>query len=259
MVRCSSCGGPRQIGQSACAFCSADFTLHEQDLHTVCPSCAARISDQARFCHHCGAAIVPEEDSRELSDLTCPTCGDEHQLNSRRLGHEKLSVLECSLCAGLWLGNDVFALLENRAKSEAVLDLETASSRVPNAGAAEPLQQKGPLYRACPVCGKLMNRRNYGRRSGVVIDVCREHGVWFDDSELARVLSWVRKGGQERQREIENEERREQESRERKQKAASVEAPYLGSLARSSATRRSAGVEVIFDLVDFLGSFRWRA
>ena len=29
----------------------------------------------------------------------------------------------------------------------------------------------------------------------MVIDVCREHGVWFDADELARILDWVRAGG----------------------------------------------------------------
>jgi Zn-finger nucleic acid-binding protein len=40
-----------------------------------------------------------------------------------------------------------------------------------------------------------MNRRNYGRRSGVIVDVCTEHGVWFDFGELSRILAWIRDGG----------------------------------------------------------------
>ena len=40
-----------------------------------------------------------------------------------------------------------------------------------------------------------MTRRHYGRGSGVIIDVCREHGVWFDPDELPRILAWVRSGG----------------------------------------------------------------
>ena len=29
----------------------------------------------------------------------------------------------------------------------------------------------------------------------MIIDVCREHGVWFDPDELPRILAWVRSGG----------------------------------------------------------------
>ena len=43
-----------------------------------------------------------------------------------------------------------------------------------------------------------MNRRNYAGNSGVIIDLCREHGIWFDAEELARILLWVRAGGTER-------------------------------------------------------------
>jgi Zn-finger nucleic acid-binding protein len=39
-----------------------------------------------------------------------------------------------------------------------------------------------------------MNRTNYGRRSGVIVDICSAHGVWFDDGELARILGWIREG-----------------------------------------------------------------
>ena len=40
-----------------------------------------------------------------------------------------------------------------------------------------------------------MNRQNYGRRSGVIVDVCSKHGIWFDAHELDRVVGWVREGG----------------------------------------------------------------
>jgi Zn-finger nucleic acid-binding protein len=50
-----------------------------------------------------------------------------------------------------------------------------------------------------------MNRSNFGMRSGVIIDVCRGHGTWFDRDELRRVIEFIRSGGLDlaRQREIE--------------------------------------------------------
>jgi Zn-finger nucleic acid-binding protein len=50
-------------------------------------------------------------------------------------------------------------------------------------------------YRKCPVCRTIMNRVNYGQTSGVVVDSCRDHGVYLDAGELRRIEAWVRAGG----------------------------------------------------------------
>ena len=34
-----------------------------------------------------------------------------------------------------------------------------------------------------------------GGASGVILDVCRSHGLWFDANELSQLLAWVRCGG----------------------------------------------------------------
>ena len=54
-----------------------------------------------------------------------------------------------------------------------------------------------------------MNRVNYARRSGVVLDVCKAHGLWFDQDELRRVLAFIASGGLDRAREREIEELKE--------------------------------------------------
>jgi Zn-finger nucleic acid-binding protein len=45
--------------------------------------------------------------------------------------------------------------------------------------------------RPCPVCKRLMVVE---RNQGVAVDVCREHGVWFDLGELPTLLARVRAG-----------------------------------------------------------------
>jgi hypothetical protein len=45
--------------------------------------------------------------------------------------------------------------------------------------------------------------RNFGGTSGVIVDVCKEHGVWLDHAELEKVLAFVRGGGLARARERE--------------------------------------------------------
>ena len=57
-------------------------------------------------------------------------------------------------------------------------------------------------YVPCPLCAKLMNRINFGKRSGIVLDSCAKHGTWFDADELRRVVEFVRDGGLDRARAI---------------------------------------------------------
>lgn len=45
-----------------------------------------------------------------------------------------------------------------------------------------------------------MNRQNFGGASGVIVDLCGKHGIWFDVGELPRVLEFVESGGLARER-----------------------------------------------------------
>ena len=60
-----------------------------------------------------------------------------------------------------------------------------------------------------------MNRENFGRRSGVVVDVCKAHGVWFDAGELGEVVGFVMRGGLDETRRRELEDAREELRRRR--------------------------------------------
>jgi Zn-finger nucleic acid-binding protein len=55
-------------------------------------------------------------------------------------------------------------------------------------------------YVPCPVCSKLMNRVNFGNCSHVVVDVCAQHGTWFDRDELRRIVEFIRAGGLDKAR-----------------------------------------------------------
>ncbi|HMF57614.1 MAG TPA: zf-TFIIB domain-containing protein, partial [Pyrinomonadaceae bacterium] len=50
-------------------------------------------------------------------------------------------------------------------------------------------------YVPCPECGQLMNRINFARCSGVIVDVCKGHGTWFDRDELRQIVEFIRAGG----------------------------------------------------------------
>ncbi|MFO0868721.1 MAG: zf-TFIIB domain-containing protein [Pirellulales bacterium] len=189
VVRCSSCGAPREQQAPHCHFCHSDFTIHELDLTTVCSGCLAHVSCQARFCHHCGTPLTAELSAGSASHHHCPACGPDVQLTSRALHHESVSVLECPHCAGRWLGLESLHLL---LASEPRVAGKASPNHVPQ-------HRVSPTaYRPCIVCGELMTRRNFGlSKSGVVVDVCGRHGIWFDADELTQLLAWVRSGGLE--------------------------------------------------------------
>jgi len=113
---------------------------------------------------------------------------------------------ECGKCEGLWIEVAAFEkICADREQQSAVLG---GASPVP----APKVFSSGALpkinYCPCPQCGQLMNRVNFARCSGVVVDVCRGHGTWFDRDELREIVGFIRAGGldlsrQKEKREIE--------------------------------------------------------
>ena len=100
---------------------------------------------------------------------------------------------ECGSCGGLWLEVAAFEkLCADREHQAAVLGLASPMTGHPIDPAAEKIQVR---YFPCPECGQLMNRINFARCSGVIVDVCRGHGTWFDRDELRAIIEFVRAGG----------------------------------------------------------------
>jgi Zn-finger nucleic acid-binding protein len=210
VVRCSSCSAPREAGADGCSHCGSDYTLHERDLHTICPRCMTRISDRARYCHHCATPILPQGDAGAPTDRVCPACVEKQALNSRALS-QGIAILECPGCAGFWLGRQAFETLLGKAREGALPESHTTAA----GGELRVTRHAGPVYRRCPECDKMMHRHNFGRCSGVIIDSCRDHGDWFDAEELDRVLQWIRKGGEAATTRRDAAERRHQERQDR--------------------------------------------
>lgn len=213
VVRCASCGAPRAAGAVDCTFCAAPFVLGESERNTLCPVCAARIGDHQRFCHGCGTRIAPEAVAGGRTEFFCPSCRPERRLSSRQIpdATSALAMLECGSCAGVWLGHPTFDALQERARREVVPEPLAAAPR-PEAG--RPRSPEKVTYRPCPVCRKLMVRRAFAGSSGVVLDLCGTHGLWFDASELEATLVWIRGGGLSRVEERLAEERKETARRE---------------------------------------------
>jgi Zn-finger nucleic acid-binding protein len=99
----------------------------------------------------------------------------------------------CDGCGSAWVARDTFeALCADREQRGRV----ASTFGAPETAAARP-KSGGVRYLSCPSCRKLMNRVNFGHTSGVVVDVCKPHGIWFERDELRRVLDFVANGGLE--------------------------------------------------------------
>jgi Zn-finger nucleic acid-binding protein len=106
---------------------------------------------------------------------------------------------ECGHCGGTWVDGRTFERLVAE-KDEQTLVLSAA---LPG-GETKSAHPRMERYWPCPVCHKLMNRVNFANISGVVLDACRAHGVWFDRDELRELVAFIQSGGLERARAIEH-------------------------------------------------------
>ena len=116
------------------------------------------------------------------SDLACPRCASP--LFEGRASDVVL--LGCGECAGIWLDN-----------TSARLALKTLDRRINELAArATAHALKSParnIIVKCPACQKAMERTR--TKAGVVevdLDICAEHGTWFDRGELGLVLDGLR-------------------------------------------------------------------
>jgi Zn-finger nucleic acid-binding protein len=138
-------------------------------------------------------------------------------VTSRDFGVDGLSILECPLCAGLWLSHDAFRHLVERADTSPTTSkvhaMAAARSAAAQSNTFARVSQQGQFYRPCIECGQLMQRKNYDEKSGVLIDICGAHGVWFDNDELAAILRWIRQGRSRLAKEHADELRKERERR----------------------------------------------
>src|SRR4051812_13434218 len=164
-LNCPMCGAPTRSDASNCEHCGARLAT------VACPSCFGMIFQGSRFCPLCGARA--DREVVEQSNLPCPRC-DGNFLTKITLG--KAILCECSSCEGLWVDKFSFEqICTDRAQQAAVLG---PAVRVPLPTAPEKVR-----YVKCPECADLMQRMNFASCSGVIIDVCREHGSWFDSKE----------------------------------------------------------------------------
>ncbi|MGE5177775.1 MAG: zf-TFIIB domain-containing protein [Bacteroidota bacterium] len=190
VTRCAACGALVGDNERVCSYCGAAVIRRPAPSGPVCPECYAQNPESARFCVACGLAFLPQPIRTRTSSLQCPVCADA-TLASRNLGG--IWVDECPSCLGLWTPGDVMDRLIDRIR----VRLQAQGATAPDAAHHERRSKWQPefTYRKCPECGVMMQRRNFGRRSGVVVDWCASHGTWLDAHELEDIADFVIQGG----------------------------------------------------------------
>ena len=111
---------------------------------------------------------------------------------------------ECEQCLGLWVEVAAFErVCADREEQAAVLGGASIAPQHHLDPNADPDKIR---YVPCPQCGQLMNRINFARCSGVIVDICKGHGTWFDRDELSGIVQFIRGGGLEVSRQKEKTE-----------------------------------------------------
>jgi Zn-finger nucleic acid-binding protein len=106
-----------------------------------------------------------------------------------------IAVNECTGCSGLWVPGESFDVLVSRAiDARRKADPADVARLAPRVRGANPAAQR-VQYRKCPECDAFMARRNFRKSSGVILDVCHEHGTWLDADELEQIAGFILSGG----------------------------------------------------------------
>jgi len=233
LLACPHCGAGVSPTAHACEFCSSELLLK------ACPRCLSRVFHGHKHCPECGAELQLAATADAESLRPCPRCTSP--LHARRVGD--IVIDECGACLGVFLDQiAIKRVVIDRAQSRA----EALLGALPRQE-VQPVPAAGQrMYLPCPVCHVVMNRRLFAAGTGVIIDVCRTHGTFFDAGELPLVIEFVMNGGLERAERREIERLRETARRELAQARDMARA---AAHAVPSAERTRAG-----SLVDLLSS-----
>lgn len=205
-LQCPQCAAAVSPNDTRCEYCTAALLVR------TCPRCLGKMFHGHQHCGYCGAELgAPAAIGWDHADTTrpCPACRHPDRQLRRRVV-ETIALEECDDCGGTF----VDAATLERVVSDRRLASATAAAGLRAAPAQIAARASGQspraVYLQCPVCSASMNRTNYARISGVIVQVCARHGVWFELDGLPRLIEFVAVGGLERAARREYEDQREQ-------------------------------------------------
>lgn len=149
-----------------------------------CPHCGGKVNFKSAICPHCGGRRRSVAEKKRTP--MCPRCSVS--LNHYAYRRRDLDI--CPHCGGVWLDRGEF---KDLTRESDVYQSQPAPTGYIPGPIRDPIQ-----YIPCVRCGSLMNRKNFAKISGVIIDECKNHGVWLDGDELERIRTFIADGGLER-------------------------------------------------------------
>jgi Zn-finger nucleic acid-binding protein len=189
VYNCPNCGAAATPQSVRCVYCHSSLAT------LVCSKCYGAIFIGMKHCPWCGETSTTGKQA-ESPKGKCPRCNVDFLL----LKVSEKTLNECPSCGGLWVDNDTLQeICTNQEKQQAIMGFNPEQV----AGTSAPAAQFGRIYIPCPVCQKLMNRRQFSGCSRVIIDWCKAHGTWFDRNELRQIVEFILAGGLNKARERE--------------------------------------------------------
>lgn len=220
-----------------------------------CKHCSAPLPKDSIICEYCGVRNDIELHNKNIgarlpkSKRTCPDCLT--YLDSIDIGKNSRFIIEkCTRCYGLFFdSHELERLVEQSVGKSYWVDHQKLYSLL-----QYPLHKDKIIYRRCPVCNKMMHRKNYSGRSGVIMDYCADDGIWLDAGELKQIQEWTKLGG--KQNALKDElDKKHKQNRAKEQKRASLNRQKH---YESFSSGEPIGLEDVFDTLSSIFNFRYK-
>ncbi len=227
----------------------------------ICSNCSAPLPPGSTVCTYCGTrndvdlkGVHEYTVARPETDRYCPECNVKMKTIDLNIeGH--FYIEQCGECMGLFFDpNELEMLLEKSVENVFQIDhkrLQTIRK--------ENVKTQRVKYLKCPVCEHMMNRKNFGDSSGVIIDWCGDHGIWLQGGELRRLLEWKKAGGEilaEKKREIRKQEKEKREEAHRRKERGYTEMNFgsagTGGTSFNFSSSSSSGPDIVETVMDVI-------
>jgi len=177
---CPNCVATVSPDDMICAYCGSSLATR------ICGACFGAVGVGKKHCSHCGASVQEAQSVKPEKTLKCPCCKVVMEL--QKIGGQFIYI--CPQCGGMWLNQQGFQNICDSVEEQEAVVCHAAPAVTPQI-----MGKRRQNYIPCPECGKLMNQKNFAGCSGVVLDLCRDHGCWFDRQELHSIVKFIREGG----------------------------------------------------------------